>query len=284
MTSLLPEQNLIVEWDRDDFHPNIYNESIGRLELNHIVEQQILGSKLCSIQLDNPPDAPFEIIKRIGTESNDGEIYLVKLQDTDFHAVFKIIPYKNEHTREVFLNELAIAKICSNMVKQQQCGFFPIMYTSYECNNLIFPESSLLYKIAFRYEILKDTFEKLKLLLDGSYLSEVEKLKQDLHFQLGMMDDFIKMKSIMLESIQQFLKERNIIADITIDVRIKGFVLVNELGQMDLSQFIYYRKSIKQKILDSEWIHIIDDILNGIKCLQLNNILHNDLHMVMYYC
>lgn len=127
----LPEQDLNVDWD--DYNPNNYNESIDRHELNGIIEARIQGSNLCRIQLDNPPEAPFEIIKRIGTESNDGEIYLVKLKDTkntNVHAVFKIIPYKNQYTETTFLNELRIGEMCSNMVKQLQCNCFPIMYTS----------------------------------------------------------------------------------------------------------------------------------------------------------
>lgn len=278
MTSLLKEQDLRVEWD--DYTPNHYNESIDRYTLNAIVEDHIQGTELCRIQLDNPSDAPFEIIKRIGTESTDGEIYLVKLKGTDFHAVFKIIPYKYEHTEELFLNELTIAGICSDMVKQQVCRFFPMMYTSYRCNNLIFPDSSLLHEISFRYEILKDAFDKLELLLDNpDDLRDSRALKFSLQNTIGFEKDYIKIKSIILETIQAFLKDRNIIADIQIDVKIKGFVIVNELGQMDLNQYISYKKQIKSPILDAEWFDLLDHILNGIKFLQLNNILHDDLHM-----
>ena len=277
MTSLLKDQDLRVEWD--DYSPNHYNESIDRYTLNGIVEDHIQGTELCRIQLDNP-DAPFEIIKRIGTESTDAEIYLVKLKGTDFHAVFKIIPYKDEHTEELFLNELTIAGICSDMVKQQVCRFFPMMYTSYRCNNLIFPDSSLLHEISFRYEILKDAFDKLELLLDNpDDLRDSRALKFSLRNTIGFEKDYIKIKSIILETIQAFLKDRNIIADIQIDVKIKGFVIVNELGQMDLNQYISYKKQIKSPILDSEWFDLLDHILNGIKFLQLNNILHDDLHM-----
>ena len=55
----IPAQNLTVDWD--DFTPNIHNQSMDRNELNRIIQDQIQGANLCSIQLDNPPDAPLTL-------------------------------------------------------------------------------------------------------------------------------------------------------------------------------------------------------------------------------
>lgn len=274
----ISDQDLRLDWD--DYTPNDYNQSIDRYELNGIIQAHINGAELCRIQLDNPPEAPFDIIKRIGTESTDGEIYLVQLKGTDNYAVFKIIPYKNQHTEATWLNELAIAEICSNMVKQGECMFFPITYTNYRCNNLIFPSTSLLYKVSFRYEILEYAFQSLEAILDtDDDLRDAKEMIYSLRNRIEYEPDFINIKTIILENIKAFLKKRNINADIQIDVKIKGFVIVNELGQMDLSQYISYKKGIREKIIDEEWFQLINHILNGIKWLQIKNILHDDLHM-----
>ena len=273
----IPAQNLTVDWD--DFTPNIHNQSMDRNELNRIIQDQIQGSNLCSIQLDNPPDAPFDIIKRIGTESNDGEIYLVQLKGADMYAVFKIIPYKNQDTEATFLNEFKIAERCSNMVKQGICKHFPITYTSYKCNNLIFPSSSLLYKVSFKYEVLENAFQSLEAILDtDEHLRDARELKISLRYAIER-TDFADIQPFVFDEINKFLNSRNIHIVIQPDVKIKGFVIVNELGQMDLSQYISHTKQAKEVIKDEVWIQIIGHILNGIKCLQMNNILHDDLHM-----
>ena len=276
--SAIPAQDLTVDWD--EVNPNLYNQTMSRNDLNDIIQKRIQGTKLCSI-LDNPQEPPFDIIKRIGTDSTDGQIYLVKLKESDMHAVFKIIPYKNQDTKDAYLNEFKIAQICSNMVKDGVCTHFPITYASYSCDNLIFPTDSLLYKEAFKYEVLEHAFQRLEELLDTDDLRDARELKTSVRYDIGMQNEFEKIQSIILSRIQDFLQTRNIDIVIDIDVKIKGYVIVNELGQLDLAQYIYYNKHItKKKILEDEvWFQIIDHILNGIKCLQLNNILHDDLHM-----
>jgi hypothetical protein len=160
----------LTEFQHDDT-PNILNAEITREALFNYFNSLFSGktpenpeNNLCSFISSPAPDAQLNvinIIKRIGSESSDGEVYLIESKVVDIsvktiYAALKVIPVINETSEDIFVTEMRINQICSKMVHDGQSIYFPLMYIAYKCNDIIFPQDDFLYLRAFKYKFLEN--------------------------------------------------------------------------------------------------------------------------------
>ena len=73
-------------------------------------------------------------------------------------AALKVLPITDEKLLEQNLNEIYIAKLLSNLVLNKLSIFFPIVYNSYKCNDIIYPINSKFLPDSFKYAIFKTAY------------------------------------------------------------------------------------------------------------------------------
>ncbi len=92
-------------------------------------------------------DYEFNVIERIGSESQYGEVYLIDSKNNDkLSFVVKLLPIINHNSLENNENEIDIAIQASQLVLEGQSKHFLIVYDSKLCNETIFYNSKLITK------------------------------------------------------------------------------------------------------------------------------------------
>jgi len=280
-----------LEWDDN---PNYLNSTIPRMnidiEFNKLFSEK---NKLCSLvsSTESTSLTGITIIKRIGSDSSDGEVYLIKSNVLDIpgeikelYAVLKVIPIMNNRSENIFNNEMTINRICSGMVRDGESSYFPLMYVAYKCDNIIFPQDNYLYLSSFKYIFLKNVNDNcIEILKKHGKGVELEKesrvIKHALRRIISSINNLQEIKHLVILEYKKFLTKYGIEDSIPIDVKIKGHIIISELASMDLRQYVFLNRNSKEIISNIKWLKIFDNVLHGIKDLQKHNILHNDLHM-----
>lgn len=76
------------------------------------------------------------ILNRIGSESQNGEVYITKSRQENF--AIKVLPLINKNSFDKNINEITITELASQAVLENRTIHFPIMYGFDLCENTIF--------------------------------------------------------------------------------------------------------------------------------------------------
>ena len=283
-----------------DRKPQIINIS-ERLELYNILNPFLTSTlNLCQCYTNTitasddstQQSCPFfRIEKQIGSDSVAGIVYLAKINR--INTALKIMPIIDNKSDENNKNEIKIANLVSNLVVQNKSINFPIVYNSYYCNDITYPINSKFLPNSFKYAIDKELFSLFKKKIADQNL-KVPPVKQRLFKNNNERRDIFYQKDNN-KSIEKYIndtvlwfntnyKEYELPDDneITMEMikpTLEGNILISELAQMDLKQFIEENLESGTVISDIVWFNIFEQVLNGINDMQKINIIHKDLHL-----
>jgi len=286
-------------------------DNSDRIENYHYVEEIIdktpvnicecySHKNLKSYASSSPDTSPIQktcptiiIEKQIGSSSVAGVVYKIHIGAKP--AALKVLPITDEELIEQNMKEIYIAKLLSGLVLSNISIFFPIVYNSYKCNDIIYPITSKFVPDSFKYAIFKTAYDLLiKILQDNNVdLTNVKNklnlrrfktsnILRDLTFTgTQSIHEFIQIITTAVnEKISSFnLSSENYINANDIKPRLEGDILISELAQGDLATFIDEILNKDEILSDSIWFNIIECILKGIKDMQSVNVIHNDLHI-----
>ncbi len=85
---------------------------------------------------ENLCDISSNVKQRIGSDSKNGEVYMLEIEDNSF--ALKVLPIINDDSVEKNRNEIAISELASQMVLENRTIHFPIVYGYDLCENTIF--------------------------------------------------------------------------------------------------------------------------------------------------
>lgn len=90
---------------------------------------------------DDDVDISSKITKRIGSESQNGEVYI-----SDNSLAIKVLPLINKNSFDKNMNEINITELASQAVLEKRTMHFPIMYGFDLCENTTFYNDSFTLK------------------------------------------------------------------------------------------------------------------------------------------
>jgi len=230
----------------------------------------------------------LNIEKQIGSDSVAGIVYLSKINNIT--CALKIMPIISNESVNNNENEIRIAKLVSDLVIQNKSIHFPIVYGSYNCDDIVYPKNCKFLPDSFKYAVdekIIQIFEQ-KLNNFNTPITAAKKRMFKIKISKNIIDknDNFTEKYIN-EMIEWFnknyesygLPNGNEITKDDVLPKLKGNILISELANMDLKQFIEIHLNENKIIQDDVWINIFMQVLNGINDLQNNNIIHEDLHL-----
>jgi hypothetical protein len=241
----------------------------------------------------------IQIISQIGSDSVDGIVYKISINDID--AVMKVMPITDEKLLNQNKNEIMLANICSELVTTQKSAFFPIVYGSYFCNNIKYKSDCKFLNISLKYEISKilenwgnriisdsgivisrGLKTKLKRFRTINYVTNTELFTSKdisifLDYMIQMMHEYfhdlgLEMPDIDKESLLSTEEYKILIP------KLQGNILISEIANADIVNYSIKSINEGQILPDNIWLSIIEGVLIGIKDLQTQNIIHKDLH------
>ena len=194
------------------------------------------------------------IHKRLGTDSMEGEVYLVEIEK--HLAVMKIMPVIDFNSNAKNNNEIKIATDASKLVLEGKCDSFPIVYAVALCNSANFSEKSKFFAPSKRYAIVNYITENLNVSNKKRFLIEYKSGKYNSNTDLA-----------------KYAISKNI--EIPKELYAQTHVMLSELAYSDL--YIYLKEC---KNIDTEIWLIIKDVFYAIKNMHLLlGVVHNDLHL-----
>jgi len=230
----------------------------------------------------------LNIKKQIGSDSVAGIVYLTEINNIS--CALKIMPIINNESVNNNQNEINIAKLVSKLVIQNKSKHFPIVYGSYECNDIVYPINCKFLPDSFKYavdekiyQIFEEKLNKFNTPITAAKkrMFKIKISKNDIdkndNFTEKYINETIKWFN---ENYQSYgLPNGNEISKNDVSPQLKGNLLISELANMDLKQFIENHLNENKIIHDDVWFDIFTQVLNGINDLQNNNIIHEDLHL-----
>lgn len=223
------------------------------LNTDHISEKRLISFKelkhidpdcVCSSEWRR---CDIEVIQRIGSPSMNGEVYQLKYRGKEF--VGKILPIIDKKTEESSSSEIKIANFVSNLVTTGQSVYFPVVYGSAFCREVIYNEKSLFSKPS-KLHALKKHIEK-------QMSSNIQKKR-------------FSTSANTLKKAKAFASENKINID---NISPSSYIMFSEIAYSDLSYYIeQYTLTVK------EWNALITHIFLAIKTMQDKNLFHGDLH------
>lgn len=209
---------------------------------------------------------PFSIVKRIGSESVNGEVYLLSLpgskaknEDTSLgYIAGKVMPIFNEKMEIGNKHEIRIAKKASDLVSEGKTTHFPLVYGSDHCEKTIYSENS-------KFTIpSKDWWIKKHIRLLPAHTQKRELILYD-----------TKTRDLSLGEKVNYMQK--LVPGIDINqITCESDILLSELAWGDLYTFI---NKYKETLSDENVIEMYSVILQIINDMQnLLKICHNDFH------
>jgi thiamine kinase-like enzyme len=199
----------------------------------------------CSIVNNHNKDV--QVVKRIGSESSEAEVYHIKYKNKD--AALKIMPITSDNDIEKNNNEIEIANLASDMVLSNQCENFPLVYGSGRCLNSKF----------------YNNFWNDK----STDYACMRKLRNILPAKNKQMDALFRSGQAPKAIAERF----NVDISLCNNLDTPSNFLISELANMDL---IVWSRSVHNV---KEWTSIIIQCLSAILCMREKmKICHNDLH------
>lgn len=188
-----------------------------------------------------------KVVKRIGSESSEGEVYQIKYKDID--AALKMMPIVSDNDISKNKNEISVATLASEMVLENRCENFPIVYGSGKCQNSNF-YSPIWKERSLNYACMR-------------------KLRQNLPSKTRQMDALYRSGT----SPENVAKRFGVDIGLCNNLETPSDFLISELASSDLS--IWASSSHTSK----EWKSIIYQCLQTIQFMRKEmGICHNDLH------
>lgn len=207
----------------------------------------------------------IESAKRIGTESQDAEVYHYTMGDCDV-AVKLLIPV-NKNSQGSIKQEIRFAKRASKYVltHPEQPQHFLIVISSKQCNNIYLEQDTKLKINGQKFAVLED-FNKF--MEDQVSLGIVKRIS---YKRFNMTHDYENEPiEYLLAASEQFGYEIH-------EVNIKGYLLMSEMVWGDLKSFI--KTFQRSSHFDEYMVYIISEIFQAIKEMNVDlKILHGDLH------
>lgn len=205
---------------------DIYNEIVGTIE--------------------DPCNSDYYIINnRIGSESMCGRVYKITTLNGGKIAG-KIMPIFSDKNKSENANEINIAKLASDCVKNRQTTHFPLVYLGSTCGNTIFNENDPYHTLSIIYQLRKKLSKRDAILFDKKPITTIDEAKSYVSSKVGE------------------------IGDVTVETN----VLLSELAWGDLKQYID-----TVEINEQEMINMFKVILESIHDMQKYiNVVHGDLH------
>jgi serine/threonine protein kinase len=207
--------------------------------------------------------------ERIGSDSMFAEVY--KIVNGGIIEAAKILHINRLNSEETNAKEVMFATLFSDIVKDGICPYFPIVYNVINCSNTLFPEKSKFRNSAIIYAYLKMMSECLGKNVDA----RTEKI---FFSDFALIKNADKLKEVLIE---KFYDSEciNLILDPENSVKLRSTILISEFAYSDLRQFL---KENRDLVSDENYQHsillMIKKILLGIKCMQDNGVVHDDLH------
>ena len=196
--------------------------------------------------LDNKTNE-IEIIRRIGSQSADGEVYCIKIQNIEF--AMKLMPRIDSSSKDRNMNEINIAKEAS-----KYSDYFPKTFAFGSCSKSSFYHFQNL-ESGFVNKAIE--FHNYNLLTEQIIKTNLRK-RFDADYRNGMG---------LIDLSQKYLLHYENLKEIEVDF------LISELANGDLGNYIKRERDIK------EWKTILSDILTGIYYLTVMlGKVHPDLH------
>lgn len=246
------------------------------------------------------PETTIAILNRVGEKSRAGIIY--RIQIGDILAALKVMPITEENHVNKNKKETKIANLLSEHVVNNTCKFFPLVYGNYDCEDILYPIDSEFLGDALKYaisrkanEILETTLHDFLNELDG--IKEEEILRRTVRLAIRnvkKIPSFLKNNTYTgIESTSVFLndmaREVNRIFEISgikyvdtteeeLKPKLEGNLLISELANGDIISYSKYLINKSEKLSNNYWFEILEGVLEGIKVMQSDNIIHNDLH------
>lgn len=200
--------------------------------------------------------------ERIGSESTMGEVYKIKFED--YNVAVKILPIINDSSIKNNKKEIKIAKELSNLVLNNQSTHFPIVYFDLYCDSTYFYEhkKSKFATKSLNYQLYKKLISNIE--NDDSLIDDITLFYKNGMSMLTILND----AGIEQKSIDEISK-------------IESNLMFSELAYCDLFHFVttliyeYEDIDVRNEIMKQ----IIQQVLCGIRDMQNNGIVHNDLHL-----
>lgn len=194
------------------------------------------------------PTEDVKVIKRIGSESTEGEVYQIEYQGQ--MAAIKLMPINSDQDRAKNQTEMEVAQQVSQMVADNECSNFPMVFEVGRCQNVWFfrPEWR---KLGEQYACLK----YLQSLVPTAKAKQLAAL-----YRQGL-------------SLQQIADRFNLDLAGCHDLPVACDFMISELAHEDLSSWAQRPHSV------AEWKNVIYQILAAIVCLHTGtHMIHGDLH------
>jgi serine/threonine protein kinase len=205
-------------------------------------------SEVSFCEMIHSPDTEIEVVKRIGSESTEGEVYQIMYKGK--RAALKLLPINSDEDIVKNESEIKIANMASNMVMEDTCEHFPLVYGSGQCNDVYFFQKRWREK-GENYACIR----KLRSQLPGAKSKQISAL-----YRQGLKP---------VEIAEKF----NLNMKVCDKLHVASNFLISELADEDLSSWAERRHSV------DAWKDVIYQVLYAISCMQENmKICHRDLH------
>lgn len=123
----------------------VKKERIAHWEENNKILAELSWGCLCHLDNENEQCGNnYRILRRIGSESVDAEVYEVRIEPSKIKMAMKILPIIERDSEKKHINELTIAQEASNLVLEGKSDFFPLVYAISTCENINYEFSSKL--------------------------------------------------------------------------------------------------------------------------------------------
>ncbi len=189
--------------------------------------------------------SPVEIVKRIGSESSQGEVYQITYKNQ--FAALKLLPINSDQELEKNQNEIVIAEQASTLVKNGKCQNFSLVYGSGYCEDVYFFDKNWRLK-GERYTSLK----KMQKVLPSKSRHLAALFNQNLP-----LEEIAKKYELQIPQ----------------ELRVPAHFLISELADQDLSTWAKKERSTRK------WKNVILQVFEGLAALhEILEISHQDLH------
>lgn len=222
---------------------------------------------------------------RIGSPSENGQVFRMKCGS---NIALKIMPICYSTSQLENENELKLAKLLSKAVQSGESIHFPMVYASGYCEHVMLEKNDFLYRYQFfilaqmikEWNELENENKPIELPdiytmnyeteeFVNAYLNTNTEVDRGPNHIVSQLRDFFQddIKKTH-ETLQEVMEKRFLLPDLP------AHVLYSELANMDLKQYL-----TQHRLSDSEYMDIINQVIDAVKELQSHRIVHNDFHL-----
>lgn len=280
-----------LDWVQASGHVDTLDFDLNRFVIGGILRKLSKRHDMCIFYGNNIKDTNtslfYKILKRIGSDSRDAEVYLVEFNYKDYKYLVaaKLLVETMESDKDKNQTEIEIATLLSDAVMNGLTISFPLVYGVYDCNNIKLSSQGDLYHSCLLRNV-------------NDYLLGIGKSRNQVRRFMHI--NKLKSKPELLEKVAEFVGNKFVgnnfaklgdtssafasgedSCDVILHTdRFKGHVMFSELAWGDLANFLeqcHFDLDCKQKTKMIRYI--ITGIYKGIRDLQMFSVVHRDLHL-----